>query len=89
MTGRGNTHLITTVFSEMLKRDETRNKWVLDEILVMLTQHIANQNKIDIKINKILFNHSISNDPKHETIDDLQVANPTGLHMYFGCHEVQ
>ena len=43
MTGNGNKLLITTIFSEMLKRDEIRNKWVLDEILVMLIQDVDNQ----------------------------------------------
>ena len=89
MTGNGNKHLITTIISEILKRDEIRYKWVLDEILVMLTQYVANKNKIYIKINKILFNHSISNDPKHSTIDDLQAVNSTGLYTHFGCHKVQ
>ena len=49
MTGNGNNHLIITIFSDILKRDEIRNKWALDEILVMLIQHAANQDKIDIK----------------------------------------
>ena len=47
-TGR----LIATVFDKLTKMRELRSKWLTDELIVMIIQHVSKTKQIEINVNK-------------------------------------
>ena len=48
----GNRRLITTMFNELTKMRELRSKWLIDELIVMIIQHMSKTKQIEINVNK-------------------------------------
>ena len=83
MTTNANRRMITTMFNELTKNKELRSKWIIDELIVIIIQHVSKTKQIEIHINKKTLNSTIGKNPKCTSSDNLTVVNDSSVCIYF------
>ena len=87
MAMTANSPLFATVFNELTKMRELRSKWLTDELIVMIIQHMSKTKQVETNINKNMLNGATVKDPKYSSTDNLTAMNDTGVCLCFRNHK--